>query len=566
MTLTEVLRRRVAAARDAQDRTTALLELASWLSDADPRAAVDCAEEAFAEAERLNDTALIALAHRTRAHSLLFAVDPREAFEEFGRARHQFAALGDQIGTAWCDLLAGIALEYLGDPGGATINTERALAVFRAADDPAGQARALNTLGIGQSIIGRLEEGLTLLQRSGELAERAGDAVTLGLARLNAAEVRGRLGVRAAEEGKAQAAETDLRWALSELRAVRQHAVDTGFAGLEPAALAYQVVPLVQLGELDEAVRAGHAAIERAGAMDLDDAAAPALHYAGAAELANGDIEAGVAHLQGALALYEQWDLTHETVAVLRLLVQAQEKRGDIPAAFELHKRLLAGELRLRDGIAEREDQVAAARFEAERELQAAERGRRQLQQLARANRRLADERRAMERLAHTDALTSLANRRHFDAQLTRSLVQAELTNEPVSLVLVDIDHFKRVNDRYSHLAGDGVLRMLAAEIARHCRVSDLPARIGGEEFAVLLPGTGELEARTVAERLRTSVSRLDLSQVVPGLRITVSAGVACAHTGTGGDELLAAADAALYRAKRAGRNRVYPVPQQTAG
>jgi diguanylate cyclase (GGDEF)-like protein len=381
--------------------------------------------------------------------------------------------------------------------------------------------------------------------------------VTIGLAWLNAAEIRGRLGIRAAAEERADAAADLFTTSLAELRAVQRHALRTGFVGLEPCALAYQVVPLIHLGRLDEAVAVGEQAILRAGALELDDSAAQALRYAGQARLARGDLAEAAAHLDRALALYDQWELTHETGLVLELLVETRERLGDLATAFELHKRLLVAMLRLRDGLAERTDQVAAARYEAEREQRADEWDRRQLAQLARANRRLADERRAMERLAHTDALTGLANRRHFDAQLGRLLVHTALTGEELSLVLIDIDHFKRVNDRHSHLVGDAVLRALATEITRHCRVSDLAARIGGEEFVVLLPNTGRIEALAVAERLRASVEKLPLDQLAEGLRITVSAGVAGTATGIGADALLAEADAALYQAKRGGRNRV---------
>jgi diguanylate cyclase (GGDEF)-like protein len=166
-----------------------------------------------------------------------------------------------------------------------------------------------------------------------------------------------------------------------------------------------------------------------------------------------------------------------------------------------------------------------------------------------------------MERLAHTDPLTGLANRRHFDAQLARLLVRAELTGDEASLVLIDVDHFKRVNDQHSHVAGDTVLRLVAAEIARHSRVSDLAARIGGEEFAVLLPRTGIAEACAVAERLRASVAALELGQVAPGLQLTVSAGVAGSRHNGDAEALLAAADSGLYRAKRSGRNKVCAEP-----
>jgi diguanylate cyclase len=546
------------AAVGEEARLIALLDLVAWLADADSRAAVERAGAALAAADRLGDPALIARARCVYGHSLLFGEGPRQAREALLDARARYVALDDTAGVAWSEVFEGIALEYLGDPGGAIVTTERALATFIEVGDQAGEARALNTLGISHAIVGRLDDALALFERSGELAVTARDQVTIGLAWLNAADTRSNLGRRAEDEGRPELAVELFNRALEELRAVRRHAARTGFAGLEPVAMAYQVVPLVRLGRVEEAVEKGEQAISRAGTLELDDdTAAQALHYAGAARLAAGDLPEAVAHLDRALALYDQWELTHETASVLELLVEAHERRGDVPAAFALHKRLLAAKLRLRDGAADRTDQVAAARYEAERVQEADERDRRKLRQLARANRRLADERRAMERLAHTDALTGLANRRHFDAQLGRVLLHAELTGDEVSLVLIDIDHFKRVNDRHSHLVGDAVLRALAGEITRHSRISDLAARIGGEEFVVLLPGTGQREAVVVAERLRTSVETLKLDDLAPRLRITVSAGVASTADAAGAEALLAAADAALYEAKRGGHNRV---------
>jgi diguanylate cyclase (GGDEF)-like protein len=552
---TAALRSRIAAADGAHAQLDATLDLVDWLADADPRSADASGAALIGDAEAIGDPALLARAFRVRGHALLFT-DPRRAYDELVHARRRYAALRRSVGVAWCDVFTGIALEYLGDPGGATVHAERALTAFRAAGELAGEARALNTLGLGQAIMGRDAECHVLFQRCAELAARVGDPVCIGLGRLNAAEARGRLGNAAAAEGRAEAAAAEFGAALAELRAVHEHAVRTGFTGLEPWALAFQVVPLAGLGRAAEAAELSDRAIHSAGSLDLDDAAAPALHHAGIARLATGDIELAAEHLRRALALYEQWDLTHVTVEVLRLLVDAEEKLGDLPAAFAAHKRLLVAVLRHRDAIAEREGQVVAARYEAERQLESAERGRRELQVLARTNRRLTGERRAMERLALTDPLTGLANRRHFDAQLTRLLFQSGLDGAQPSLVLVDIDHFKLVNDQHSHLVGDGVLQRLAAEMTRLSRASDLTARIGGEEFAVLLPGTAPAEARTVAERLRESVAALDLSDLAADLRVTVSAGVAGWSSG-GPKELLAAADAALYAAKRAGRNRV---------
>ena len=112
-----------------------------------------------------------------------------------------------------------------------------------------------------------------------------------------------------------------------------------------------------------------------------------------------------------------------------------------------------------------------------------------------------------MQRLAATDGLTKIANRRTFEATLEREVARATRSAEHLSLVMVDIDHFKALNDMHGHQAGDEVLRNVAAALAIECRDFDTPARYGGEEFAVVLPGCGPEEARGIAERLRQAVA-----------------------------------------------------------
>jgi len=157
-----------------------------------------------------------------------------------------------------------------------------------------------------------------------------------------------------------------------------------------------------------------------------------------------------------------------------------------------------------------------------------------------------------VQRLAATDGLTKIANRRTFEATLERELARATRAADSVSLVMVDIDHFKSLNDTHGHQAGDEVLRNVAAALAMQCRDFDTAARYGGEEFAVVLPGCGPEEALAIAERLRSAVS--SAPSVVP---ITASAGVATypGHAGDA-DTLVRAADDALYESKRAGRDR----------
>jgi diguanylate cyclase (GGDEF)-like protein len=160
-----------------------------------------------------------------------------------------------------------------------------------------------------------------------------------------------------------------------------------------------------------------------------------------------------------------------------------------------------------------------------------------------------------MQQQALTDGLTGCFNRRFFEIQLERDLHLATRMRQPVSLILLDIDHFKRVNDSHGHDAGDAALRLLAGALREEVRGVDTAARYGGEEFAIILPQAGPEGALVVAERLRSRIEKT----VVPGVGcITASIGVATFPLDASSRELLVTtADRALYQAKRTGRNRV---------
>ena len=159
---------------------------------------------------------------------------------------------------------------------------------------------------------------------------------------------------------------------------------------------------------------------------------------------------------------------------------------------------------------------------------------------------------------AFTDQLTGLANRRAFDERLEHVLNTIDRYGGSVSLILVDIDHFKRVNDSYGHDAGDEVLRAVAQVIAASVRTIDLAARFGGEEIAILLPKTGLDGARDLAERLRRQIASTSVPIRGGDVRVTASFGIAC-YPETSDDRrvLFTNADAALYEAKASGRNQV---------
>ena len=162
---------------------------------------------------------------------------------------------------------------------------------------------------------------------------------------------------------------------------------------------------------------------------------------------------------------------------------------------------------------------------------------------------------------ADTDDLTSLPNRRAFNEALTHEIQRAKRYGTPLSLTLFDLDHFKQVNDTHGHPAGDRVLVATARAAERNLRESDVLARVGGEEFAVLLPNTNEEGAVELAERLRAALQAISPLAVEVDTQITASFGVVefDRHSDDAtGERLIAAADAALYNAKWLGRNRVF--------
>ncbi len=160
------------------------------------------------------------------------------------------------------------------------------------------------------------------------------------------------------------------------------------------------------------------------------------------------------------------------------------------------------------------------------------------------------------EEAAFTDHLTGLANRRRFERQLERERTRTQRYGRPFCLLVLDVDHFKNVNDTYGHEAGDEALRCLANTLQAGTRGIDTAARVGGEEFAVILTETNFIRGTEVAERLRHAVKETPIPEVG---HITVSIGLVECRAGTRSvRELFAAADAALYDAKRQGRDRVH--------
>ncbi|WP_206453401.1 GGDEF domain-containing protein [Aurantimonas marina] len=162
------------------------------------------------------------------------------------------------------------------------------------------------------------------------------------------------------------------------------------------------------------------------------------------------------------------------------------------------------------------------------------------------------------ERAALTDPLTGMNNRRFFDESLRQYLLEFDRIGRPLGLMLIDLDHFKAINDTHGHDVGDLVLKSVAACLFECTRYHDIVARVGGEEFAVVAPNMDAVEFRRFANRIREAISTLAIDVGNVSLRITTSVGMTVSKPGDENAAFLKRADIALYRAKQSGRNRVY--------
>jgi diguanylate cyclase (GGDEF)-like protein len=247
---------------------------------------------------------------------------------------------------------------------------------------------------------------------------------------------------------------------------------------------------------------------------------------------------------------------TEQRVAVLNMLA------GQIAVSLENARLYEKLEARVAERTRELQDKMSelseayesVSKIQVELEAQAVEL-RRANDITEEANRELMEKNAIIQRMASTDALTGLCNRRFFDETLVKELERAKRYDTALSMAIVDIDHFKRFNDRYGHARGDQVLETVARVLTARVRSADTVARWGGEEFCILMPETELDGARTVMEDIRASIEATRLPDVDEAL--TASVGVAALDPGESPDSLFQRVDEALYAAKENGRNQV---------
>ncbi len=463
------------------------------------------------------------------------------ADEAAAEALAHFRVQGSTRGQAFALNAQGIVGLRRGLPTRVLEATGEAVVLARAAEDPVLQVRIANTLGAVLIDIGRLPEAVQILEEGLRAARGFSDEAVVLRLRSNLSLALARWAWREHDEKGPEAlwrprAERAIEVMQSTVAVWRRQ----GKSGEISGAMDNLAVAYIVLGRLQEA----HDALDEAERL-MDPEEANNLTVVFSCVRARAHLQAGEPAL--ALEAIERGRASADIRGghvhideIHRLKSLAHEARGELREALDAHKRF--HELRTHLVLERAEQQASALAVALNTE---------------RALRQVSEERDRAERAhleARHDQLTGLANRRRFDEYLAGMLPRAS-DEHPVSLVLVDLDHFKSINDRYRHLAGDAALRWVATHLQAQCRQTDLPARLGGDEFALVLTAPLAV-AHQVCTRLRVAVAERS-SELPAEVTIRLSAGIAEATAPCDPMHLFKRADEALYAAKAAGRDAV---------
>ena len=463
----------------------------------------------------------------------------------------------------------GDALSRRGDNPAALAYLISALELHRAVGNRALEGETLNTLGTVHDAMGAFARALEAYNASLAACEESGDRIGLAHVLNNLGNIHGRLGDYAEalqyheralalnreldhRSGAASACANvgvsyyflgDYARALELLDIALRLAREVGERSYEAAVLANAGDVYRAMGDTGRALQHYEASLEVSRVHGLHFYEAQALLHIGETLVQERRHAEALEYLRHALTMQEKVGARDQEFTVHQALSAAYEATGDVSSALKHFKEFH----RVREMVwsVESDRRIQSILVQAE-----VERTQREAQILREKNEEL-------DRLSREDSLTGLSNRRHVDERLALEWERARRFGRDLSVTLADIDHFKTINDRFSHAVGDEVLRAVGRILRESTRQLDVVGRWGGEEFVLVLIETLPEKAVLFCEKLRATVEAFDWPAIHPELSVTISMGVAGNVGVASPDALLAAADARLYTAKREGRNRV---------
>ncbi|MEP6875629.1 MAG: GGDEF domain-containing protein [Burkholderiales bacterium] len=449
-------------------------------------------------------------------------------------------------------------LSLLGQTEEALTESYSALRAAALAGGPQSEAEALEALADVQWSMALWDDALTSYGRMLELANACAHVELQMVAHGGIGGVNHHLADSAETEGRPDAASRHYHIAGAEALEFMRYAAELGDVySVHTAAQNHAIVLLAQ----------GDTAGARASLEDLllqTGDREPSVKALTLKNLADVDFEEGrfasaIARGRDALAASETLRQPHVCMECCSALSAACEKVGDLASALAYHRRFHELYVQVASASSQARARAMAVKYDTDKAHAVAAAQRVRADRLESRQSSLAIEAQKLARLSLEDALTGIGNRRRFDQALQAESDSAD-PGRSCSLALLDIDHFKRVNDECSHQVGDAVLRRIGAILASNSRRDDIPARYGGEEFALILTGLGSAAARQVCERVRLAVETEDWRALHPLLRVTISIGLAHQSSTSAVSDLqalLTLADRRLYAAKEGGRNRV---------
>ena len=557
------------AARGSADEIPALIELAWGYRTLDPARGIVLVDEAFEALQAQDRPVTLARAYQVSCVCRRNASRLIESSEHGLEAIRRYEALGEAahaLGAALARVNYGITLCMLGRLGDAIEEFERARELSHDAGDTIGEADALMDTAVASNMLGDDDRALAIYREVLPLYRQTQDAYHIASVLNNTAYALVGLARRARDAGDLAQARLHLREAIVHVNEAIPLAETVGHADFVVSCVDTLSCAYRELEDWPSAFATLDRQLTMARALEGRRMEAVTLGSLGDVLVRTTRYSEAIEVLQQADALFKQIQLCEQHAGALLALSAAYEATGVIDLALATYKRFYQLESQIKSQLAQDRIRTMEARLRLERTEAELALVKEREAELARLNARLVEidrERAALlselERQSLEDVLTGVYNRRALDHRLRDAFRHARQRGRPLALALIDLDHFKSINDAHSHAVGDDVLRTTAAIMRASVRPGDFVARYGGEEFIVIMPDTMLADAVIAAERVRAAVEAYDWRRVIDGLQgVTLSAGVAelrAEHPSP--KRLLMSADAWLYAAKEAGRNRV---------
>jgi diguanylate cyclase (GGDEF)-like protein len=557
MDAVESLERAVADAPNHVARVRALNALSTELArTGQSNRAFAYADEARTLAAKNADRQLVAETGHALARCHFYLADFMRALEYLLEAAQMYEDAGDQAGAATAFAGVGTCQHRLGAHDDAVASMLRALDSARAQKLATLEINIYNSLGSALISANRLDEAAKYLRTGLELAQSANNRNLLTKLLHTQSLLAKQRGDELAKSSNA-AAQQEYAKALAQATRALELARELGNPYDEAHCLGQTGTLLRLLHSHAEALRILDETIALGKRLNEPYVQAEAVMERGSSLLTQGDIDGARRSFLDAIVIAREIGASTVLAEACESLSKVLEDAGDHKSALALYKEFHS--VREAELAGSRKHAATAAQLwlDFQEASKRASQYRERAESLAADHAALARKAKALTEVSEQDPLTSLLNRRGLDAHIDRLLASSDVNGEPLTLALIDVDRFKRINDTFSHSVGDAVLRRVASIIRDQCRQNDLPVRYGGDEFLLVLANADLALGTRVLARLKETVDAFPWGREAPGLKVTLSIGIATRSRGGPISSTIAAADEALYEAKAAGRDRI---------